>query len=163
MGDSDGDGSGGLQRALGQDRGDGAALDLDADPLGDLDGDEALAQVLDAAGDAVYKLHARAATDLDAWAELVATMTSANQSADQPVEPIDDSETRADAPVASGSMPRRVTPQKRRHERSEHLDVVMQIPNCENICISNAVHLGQLLNAGGFTDSMMTEINESFF
>ena len=58
-------------------------------------------QFFDAAGDAVYKLHARAATDLDAWAELVATMTSADQSADQPVEPIDDSETRADAPVAS--------------------------------------------------------------
>lgn len=58
-------------------------------------------QFFDAAGDAVYKLHARAATDLDAWAELVATMTSADQSAEQPVEPIDDSETRADAPVAS--------------------------------------------------------------
>lgn len=32
---------------------------------------------------------------------------------------------RADAPVASGSMSRPVPPKKRRHERFEHLDVVM--------------------------------------
>ena len=43
--------SGGFQTALGQYRGNGVFLDLDADARGDFDTDETFAEVFDSAGD----------------------------------------------------------------------------------------------------------------
>lgn len=58
-------------------------------------------QFFDAAGDAVFKIHLRPASNLEAYAALVARLTADDQSQTVDTVYIDDSETRADAPVGT--------------------------------------------------------------